>query len=175
MATTLAVSNKTLLVSEGKGEHVLENGPASLDATIKTFITAHSTGNTGAANSLNHCGLLELQQSFTSGIVERLTAAKKDLFPSAWTAGMQPLSPSQEAQLNNRSSKLSEGKKRTPTEKDLVDIPKKVREDIKIIPVESADEVLKIALIKELKPVEWTEVEKISESKKDDKSQASIQ
>ena len=60
-------------------------------------------------------------------------------------------------------------------EKDLVDIPKKVREDIKIIPVESANEVLKIALVKELKPVEWTEVEKISESKKDDKSQASIQ
>ena len=60
-------------------------------------------------------------------------------------------------------------------EKDLVDIPKKVREDIKIIPVETADEVLKIALTKELKPVEWTEVEKISEDKKDDKSQASIQ
>jgi len=60
-------------------------------------------------------------------------------------------------------------------EKDLVDIPKKVREDIKIIPVETADEVLKIALIKELKPVEWTEVEKISDDKKDDKSQASIQ
>jgi len=60
-------------------------------------------------------------------------------------------------------------------EKDLIDIPKKVREDIKIIPVDSADEVLKIALTKELKPVEWTEVEKISESKKDEKSQASIQ
>ncbi len=60
-------------------------------------------------------------------------------------------------------------------EKDLVDIPKKVREDIKIIPVENADEVLKIALTKELKPVEWTEVDKISEGKKDDKSQASIQ
>jgi ATP-dependent Lon protease len=60
-------------------------------------------------------------------------------------------------------------------EKDLVDIPKKVREDIKIIPVETADEVLKIALTKELKPIEWTEVDKISESKKDDKSQASIQ
>ena len=60
-------------------------------------------------------------------------------------------------------------------EKDLIDIPKKVREDIKIIPVESADEVLKIALIKELKPIEWTEVDKISETKKDDKSQASIQ
>ena len=49
-----------------------------------------------------------------------------------------------------------------------MDIPKKVREDIKIIPVESANEVLKIALIKELKPVEWTEVENISESKNDD-------
>jgi len=60
-------------------------------------------------------------------------------------------------------------------EKDLVDIPKKVREDIKIIPVETADEVLKIALTKELKPVEWNEVDKISEGKKDDKSQASIQ
>ena len=60
-------------------------------------------------------------------------------------------------------------------EKDLVDIPKKVREDIKIIPVETADEVLKIALTKELKPVEWTEVDKISDGKKDDKSQASIQ
>ena len=60
-------------------------------------------------------------------------------------------------------------------EKDLVDIPKKVREDIKIIPVETADEVLKIALTKELKPVEWTEVDKISDDKKDDKSQASIQ
>ena len=60
-------------------------------------------------------------------------------------------------------------------EKDLIDIPKKVREDIKIIPVETADEVLKIALTKELKPIEWTEVDKISEGKKDDKSQASIQ
>ena len=60
-------------------------------------------------------------------------------------------------------------------EKDLVDVPKKVREDIKIIPVETADEVLKIALTKELKPIEWTEVDKISEGKKDDKSQASIQ
>jgi len=60
-------------------------------------------------------------------------------------------------------------------EKDLVDIPKKVREDIKITPVEYADEVLKIALKKELKRVEWTEVENISETGKDQKSQASIQ
>jgi len=60
-------------------------------------------------------------------------------------------------------------------EKDLVDIPKKVREDIKIIPVETADEVIKIALVKELKAIEWSEVDKISETKKDEKSQASIQ
>tara|TARA_Y100000590_G_scaffold366560_1_gene425959 strand:+ start:666 stop:3053 length:2388 start_codon:yes stop_codon:yes gene_type:complete len=60
-------------------------------------------------------------------------------------------------------------------EKDLVDIPQKVKEDIKIIPVETADEVLKIALVEDLKPVEWTEVDKISETKKDEKSQASIQ
>ena len=60
-------------------------------------------------------------------------------------------------------------------EKDLIDVPKKVREDIKIIPVENADEVIKMALTKEPKPIEWTEVEKLSESKKDEKSQASIQ
>jgi len=60
-------------------------------------------------------------------------------------------------------------------EKDLADVPKKVREDIKIIPVENADEVIKMALTKEPKPIEWTEVDKLSESKKDDKSQASIQ
>ena len=60
-------------------------------------------------------------------------------------------------------------------EKDLVDIPKKVREDIKITPVDNVDEVLKIALKKELKRVEWTEVENISKTEKDQKSQASIQ
>ena len=60
-------------------------------------------------------------------------------------------------------------------EKDLADIPKKVKEDIKIIPVETANEVIKIALVKELKPIEWTDVDKITESKKDEKSQASIQ
>ncbi len=54
-------------------------------------------------------------------------------------------------------------------EKDLVDIPQKVKEDIEIVPVETADEVLKIALVKELKPVEWNEVDKISDTKKDEK------
>ena len=58
-------------------------------------------------------------------------------------------------------------------EKDLVDMPKKIIDDIKITPVEYADEVLKIALTKELKRVEWVEVNKITKS--DDKSQASIQ
>ena len=58
-------------------------------------------------------------------------------------------------------------------EKDLVDMPKKIIDDIKITPVEHADEVLKIALTKELKRVEWVEVDKISQS--EDKSQASIQ
>ena len=58
-------------------------------------------------------------------------------------------------------------------EKDLVDMPKKIIDDIKITSVDNADEVLKIALTKELKSVEWVEVEKISKS--DDKSQASIQ
>ena len=60
-------------------------------------------------------------------------------------------------------------------EKDLVDVPKKVKDDIELVPVETADEVIKIALIKELKPTEWTEVDKLTETKKDDKSQASIQ
>ena len=57
-------------------------------------------------------------------------------------------------------------------EKDLVDMPKKIIDDIKITPVEHADQVIKIALTKELKPTEWVEVDI---SKKDDKSQASIQ
>ena len=57
-------------------------------------------------------------------------------------------------------------------EKDLVDMPKKIIEEIKITPVEFADEVLKIALTKELKKTEWVEVDI---SKKDEKSQASIQ
>ena len=48
-----------------------------------------------------------------------------------------------------------------------------ITNDIKITTVEHADEVLKIALTKELKRVEWVEVESIS--KPNDKSQASIQ
>ena len=57
-------------------------------------------------------------------------------------------------------------------EKDLVDMPKKIIDEIKITPVDYADEVLKIALTKELKKIDWVDVDI---SKKDDKSQASIQ
>jgi len=58
-------------------------------------------------------------------------------------------------------------------EKDLLEIPKKVKEDIKLTPVSLVDDVIKIALTKELKPVEWVEVETISETGKSEKSQAS--
>jgi len=60
-------------------------------------------------------------------------------------------------------------------EKNLIDIPQKIKKDIKISPVETVDEVLKVALKNELKKIEWTEVENISDTKKEDKSQASIQ
>ncbi len=59
--------------------------------------------------------------------------------------------------------------------KDLFDIPKKVKDDIKITTVETADEVLKIALTKNLKSVEWVEVDSISDNKKSEKTPASIQ
>jgi ATP-dependent Lon protease len=41
-------------------------------------------------------------------------------------------------------------------EKDLADIPDNVKEGINIIPVKSAEEVLKHALVSKLTPVEWT-------------------
>ncbi len=53
--------------------------------------------------------------------------------------------------------------------KDLVEIPKKILKDIEIIPVSNVDEVLKIALIKQLKPVEWIEVENLPKSKTGEK------
>ena len=59
-------------------------------------------------------------------------------------------------------------------EKDLVDIPKKVKEDIKIITVDTVDQVVRLSLRNELKRVEWTEVENISGSGKE-KPQASVQ
>ena len=60
-------------------------------------------------------------------------------------------------------------------EKDLVDMPQKIKDDIKITPIEVVEEVLKIALTKEFKKVEWTEIDNVSGSKIEDKSQAIIQ
>ena len=54
-------------------------------------------------------------------------------------------------------------------EKDLIDIPKKVKEDIKITPVKVVDDALKLALTKDLKKVEWVEVDNLS--KTEDKSE----
>jgi len=42
-------------------------------------------------------------------------------------------------------------------EKDLADIPENVKKGIKIVPVGHVDEVLKIALAKELTAIDWTE------------------
>jgi len=54
-------------------------------------------------------------------------------------------------------------------EKDLAELPEKISKDIKILPVKNVDEVLKEALIKELKPIEWIEVEKIHKSSSTEK------
>ena len=49
-------------------------------------------------------------------------------------------------------------------EKDLKEIPQNVKDGLKIIPVKNVEEVLKIALSKELIPVKWVEVEQIPTS-----------
>ena len=49
--------------------------------------------------------------------------------------------------------------------KDLIEIPKNILNDLEITTVKTVDEVLKIALVKELKPVEWIEVEKLTKPK----------
>tara|TARA_B100001123_G_scaffold213575_1_gene241181 strand:+ start:1056 stop:3455 length:2400 start_codon:yes stop_codon:yes gene_type:complete len=54
--------------------------------------------------------------------------------------------------------------------KDLVEIPANILKDIKIDTVKTVDEVLKIALVKELKPVEWIEVENLTKSKGGEKT-----
>ena len=53
--------------------------------------------------------------------------------------------------------------------KDLVEIPKNILDNIEVKTVKTVDEVIKIALTKELKPVEWLEVENISKSKDGEK------
>ena len=50
--------------------------------------------------------------------------------------------------------------------KDLIEVPKTVLDSIEIIPVKNVDEVLKVALTKPLKRVEWVEVDQISKKDK---------
>jgi len=51
--------------------------------------------------------------------------------------------------------------------RDLVEIPEIIKKNIEIILVKNVDEVLKHALTKELKRVEWVEVEQISKNKEE--------
>jgi len=53
--------------------------------------------------------------------------------------------------------------------KDLIEIPKNILDSIEVKTVKDVDQVLKIALTKELKPVEWIEVENITKSKNGEK------
>tara|TARA_B100000809_G_scaffold130792_1_gene128619 strand:- start:160 stop:1107 length:948 start_codon:yes stop_codon:yes gene_type:complete len=58
-------------------------------------------------------------------------------------------------------------------EKDLKDVPDKVKEDIKLTIVSNVDEVLKIALTKELKPIKWVETDTLTKSNKDQETPVS--
>ncbi len=53
--------------------------------------------------------------------------------------------------------------------KDLVEVPKTVLDSVEIIPVKNVDDVLKVALTKPLKRVEWVEVDQISKKEKQKK------
>ena len=57
--------------------------------------------------------------------------------------------------------------------KDLIEVPKTIQETMKIIPVKNVDEVLKVALTKPLKRVEWVEVEQIAKKEKTNKEELS--
>ena len=50
--------------------------------------------------------------------------------------------------------------------KDLIEVPKTVLDSVEIIPVKNVDEVLKVALTKPLKRVEWVEVDQMSNKEK---------
>ncbi len=50
--------------------------------------------------------------------------------------------------------------------KDLIEVPKTVLDSIEIIPVKNVEEVLKVALTKPLKRVEWVDVDQISKKEK---------
>ena len=54
--------------------------------------------------------------------------------------------------------------------KDLIEVPKTILKSMEIIPVKNVDEVLKVALTKQLKRVEWVEVDQISKMKNQKKN-----
>ena len=47
-------------------------------------------------------------------------------------------------------------------EKDLAEIPENVKQGLSIIPVKHVDEVLQIALVDKLEPIEWTEADELA-------------
>ncbi len=58
--------------------------------------------------------------------------------------------------------------------KDLTEVPDSIKKNMEIIAVKNVDEVLKIALTKNLKRVEWVEVEQLSKNKTKEESKAPI-
>ena len=54
-------------------------------------------------------------------------------------------------------------------EKDLIEVPKTILKSIEVIPVKNVDEVLKVALTKPLKRVEWVDVNQMAKKDKDKK------
>ncbi len=54
----------------------------------------------------------------------------------------------------------------TENKKDLVEVPETILKNIEIIAVQNVDEVLKVALTKPLKRVEWVEVDQITKKNK---------
>jgi ATP-dependent Lon protease len=51
--------------------------------------------------------------------------------------------------------------------KDLVEVPKTILDSMEIIPVKNIDEVLKVALMKPLKRVEWVDIDNVKKNKPD--------
>ncbi len=58
--------------------------------------------------------------------------------------------------------------------KDLAEVPDSIKKNMEIIAVKNVDEVLKIALTKNLKRVEWVEVEQLPKNKSKEESKAPI-
>ena len=57
--------------------------------------------------------------------------------------------------------------------KDLIEVPKTILNSMEIIPVKNVDEVLKVALTKPLKRVEWVEVDQLTKKEKENKEELS--